>query len=322
MQVILQGSLRHFPPAELLRFLGGGKHAGTLDLQSEDGARTRLFFRDGALLWGDAAGATDLTAVIAKALGADANFALVDSVVLPEGVDAQPNDVNALITAAEEQLAKANSYPDLTIFRVNADKAQVTMSGDEFKTVLRIGLGKAFKDLLPESGKSRTELSALLRSMEERELLLRDDPKPIEPTEKIEPLVAHATNSVADATQMVVNRRRMASLTGDNGDVQALLEDVYTIGRDPASNTIAYTDSSISTRHARITRAGDTFTVEDLGSRNGTFVNGEKVTAPRALADNDIIRFGRMILIFNLAREVRPGETTERAMLSKKTNSQ
>src|ERR671934_2494711 len=54
MQVILQGSLRHFPPAELLRFLGGGKQAGTLDLQSADGARTRLFFRDGALLWGEA----------------------------------------------------------------------------------------------------------------------------------------------------------------------------------------------------------------------------------------------------------------------------
>jgi len=307
MQVILQGSLRHFPPAELLRFLGGGKHSGTLDLQSSSGPRARFFFRDGALLWAEAENAPDVVSVVAGALASDGGFALVDAVLLPDGVEAQPAEIDALIAAAEEQLAKANSFPDATIFRVNADKAQVTMSGDEFKTVLRIGLAKTFKELLSESGKSRVELTALLRSMEERGLLLREDPRPPEPEPEPEP-------EVAGEQTMLVTKRRMASLTGDNGEVYALLEDLYTIGRDPATNTIALADSSISTHHARVTRADDSFTVEDLGSRNGTFVNGEKVSAPRALADNDVIRFGRMILIFNLAREVRPGETTEREM--------
>jgi len=299
MQVILQGSLRHFPPAELLRFLGGGKHEGTLDLQSSAGPRARFFFREGSLIWAEAENAPDVVSVVAGALGFDGAFALVDAVVLPDGVDAQPANIEAVIAAAEEQIARANSFPDATMFRVNADKAQVTMSGDEFKTVLRIGVGKTFKDLLPDSGKSPAELTSLLRSMEERGLLLREDPKPPAP--------------VPEQT-MLVAKRRMASLTGDNGEVHALLDDLYTIGRDPATNTIALTDSSISTHHARVTRTGDTFTVEDLGSRNGTFVNGEKVTAARALADNDVIRFGRMILIFNLAREIRPGETTEREM--------
>jgi FHA domain/Domain of unknown function (DUF4388) len=299
MQVILQGSLRHFPPAELLRFLGGGKHEGTLDLQSSAGSRARFFFREGWLIWAEAENAPDVVSVVAGALGFDGAFALVDAVVLPEGVDAQPANVETVIAAAEEQLARANSFPDATMFRVNADKAQVTMSGDEFKTVLRIGVGKTFKELLPDSGKSPAELTSLLRAMEERGLLLREDPKPPEPMPE---------------QTLLVSKRRMASLTGDNGDVHALLDDVYTIGRDPATNTIALTDSSISTHHASVTRTGDTFTVEDLGSRNGTFVNGEKVTAARALADNDVIRFGRMILIFNLAREIRAGETTEREM--------
>jgi hypothetical protein len=299
MQVILQGSLRHFPPAELLRFLGGGKHEGTLDLQSTEGPRARFFFRDGSLIWAEAENATDVVSVVASALAWDGAFALVDAVVLPDGANAQPAEVGTLIAAAEEQIARANSFPEATLFRVNADKAQVTMSGDEFKTVLRIGAGKTFKDLLPDSGKSPAELTEFLRSMEERGLLLREDPKPPEP--------------VGEQT-MLVPKRRMASLTGDNGEVHALLEDLYTIGRDPATNTIALSDSSISTHHARVTRAGDTFTVEDLGSRNGTFVNGEKVTAARALADNDVIRFGRMILIFNLARELRMGETTERGV--------
>lgn len=305
MQVILQGSLRHFPPAELLRFLGGGKHTGTLDLQSTAGPRARFFFRDGALLWAEAENAPDVVSVVAGALAFDGAFALVDAVVLPEGVDAQPAEIDVVIASAEEQLAKANSFPDATIFRVNADKAQVTMSGDEFKTVLRIGVGKTFKELVPDSGKSPVELTALLRSMEERGLLLREDPKPPEP--EPEPIPAGEQT-------VLVPKRRMASLTGDNGEVHALLEDLYTIGRDPATNSIALADSSISTHHARVVRAGDTFSVEDLGSRNGTFVNGEKVSAARSLADNDVIRFGRMILIFNLAREVRPGETTEREM--------
>jgi len=309
MQVILQGSLRHFPPAELLRFLGGGKHVGTLDLQSADGHRVRLFFRDGSLLGGEAPDAPDLVGVVASALGiTEGSFAMVDAVVLPEGANVEPAEINALIAIAEEQIARANSFPDATIFRVNADKAQVTMSGDEFKTVLRIGISKSFKELVAESGKPAVELTALLRSMEERGLLLREDPKPPEPVPVPE--------AVGDLTQLVP-KRRMASLTGDNGEVFALLDDLYTIGRDPATNTIALTDSSISTHHARVTRAGDSFTVEDLGSRNGTFVNGEKVAAPRTLADNDVIRFGRMILIFNLAREVRPGETTEREMRQK-----
>jgi len=303
MQVILQGSLRHFPPAELLRFLGAEKHDGTLDLQSTDGNRARLFLRDGMLLWAESPNAPDVVSVIASALGWDGAFAMVDAVNVPEGVNAQPNEIGAILAAAEEQLAKANSFDDATIFRVNADKAQVTMSGDEFKTVLRIATGKAFKDLLPDSGKSRQELTALLRSMEERELLIREDPKP--PAPPPEPL--------GDQT-VLVSKRRMASLTGDNGDVHVLMEELYTIGRDPATNTIPLTDSSISTHHARITRSGDSFVVEDLGSRNGTFVNGEKIGAPSALNDNDVIRFGRVILIFNLAREVRPGETTERAM--------
>jgi len=302
MQVILQGSLRHFPPAELLRFLGGGKHGGTLELQSADGARARLFLHDGAIVFGESANAPDLVSVVAAALGLDGAFVFVDAVVLPDGVTPHPADVEKMIVAAEEQLARANSFPDATIFRVNADKAQVTMSGDEFKIVLRIGLGKKFGELVPDSGKSRQELTALLRSMEERGLLLREESKPPEP--------------VAEQT-VLVSKRRMASLTGDNGDIQPLLEDLYTIGRDPATNNIVMTDASISTHHARITRAGDSFTVEDLGSRNGTFVNGEKISAPTALADNDVIRFGRMIFIFNLAREVRPGETTEREMSRK-----
>src|SRR6516165_6364732 len=52
-------------------------------------------------------------------------------------------------------------------------------------------------------------------------------------------------------------------------------------------------DPKISRRHAAVRRAADgTLTIEDLGSANGTFVNGERIGAPRELAVGDVIRLG------------------------------
>ena len=118
-----------------------------------------------------------------------------------------------------------------------------------------------------------------------------------------------------DATQMLrpertrTGRGLMASLTSDTGDAFPLLDDEVVIGRAP-TNTISLNDGSISTRHARITRTPDGFFIEDLKSRNGTFVNGDQVTERRPLADNDTIRLGKVIFTFNVATELQAGDTT------------
>ena len=53
-------------------------------------------------------------------------------------------------------------------------------------------------------------------------------------------------------------------------------------------------DPEISAPHARISReAGGQLTIEDLGSANGTFVNDERIDAPRALELGDVIRDGQ-----------------------------
>jgi pSer/pThr/pTyr-binding forkhead associated (FHA) protein len=51
--------------------------------------------------------------------------------------------------------------------------------------------------------------------------------------------------------------------------------------------------------------------LEDLKSRNGTFVNGEQLTGQRLLVDGDLIRVGKIIMTFNLAREEKSSETTQ-----------
>ena len=58
--------------------------------------------------------------------------------------------------------------------------------------------------------------------------------------------------------------------------------DQITIGRDSV-NEIVINDAEISRRHARLTFQGGKYVLEDLGSTNGTFVNGQRLAGPRVL---------------------------------------
>jgi len=78
-----------------------------------------------------------------------------------------------------------------------------------------------------------------------------------------------------------------------------------TVGRS-ADNEIVVNDAEVSRRHARILHqqdaAGSKFLLEDLGSTNGTFVNGLRCNTLTPLADGDIVEFGDSIrLIFTLS---------------------
>ncbi|MGI9148096.1 MAG: FHA domain-containing protein [Chloroflexota bacterium] len=79
------------------------------------------------------------------------------------------------------------------------------------------------------------------------------------------------------------------------------VSDVATeIGRVGA--TITLPDQSVSRRHARIAPRGCGFVLDDLGSANGTFVNGRQITTEAAIADGDELEFGDVVLV----AEVRP----------------
>jgi pSer/pThr/pTyr-binding forkhead associated (FHA) protein len=64
-----------------------------------------------------------------------------------------------------------------------------------------------------------------------------------------------------------------------------------TMGRG-AQCEIQLEDNFASTAHARLTPQGDAVVLEDLGSTNGTYLNGQAVTGPQPLHDGDRIRIG------------------------------
>lgn len=76
-----------------------------------------------------------------------------------------------------------------------------------------------------------------------------------------------------------------------------------TIGRDPA-NTIFLNDMTVSRAHAKITRTGAGAAIEDLGSLNGTWVDGAIVnSAP--LHDGSSVQIGTFTLIYHESRSER-----------------
>jgi len=126
-----------------------------------------------------------------------------------------------------------------------------------------------------------------------------------------EPMAAPPTPSQEKPKTTLGRKIPIGSLTTDGGaNVYPLMDDESTIGRD-ASSKIAIADGSISSSHAKITRTAEGFFVEDMGSRNGTFVNSEKITQKTKLSDNDLIRLGKVILTFNIAREAPESNATQ-----------
>ena len=66
---------------------------------------------------------------------------------------------------------------------------------------------------------------------------------------------------------------------------------------------VAWIDSQwVSRRHARIVVSGDAATLEDLGSKNGTFLRGKKISKPELLSNGDEICLGRVPMTFRILR--------------------
>lgn len=101
---------------------------------------------------------------------------------------------------------------------------------------------------------------------------------------------------------MTPTASRLIVRTGPNpGMVFDLTKEITTLGRDVA-NDIVLGDPEVSRQHARLTRTPGGFVLEDLGSTNGSFVNGERLTSPRVLNQGDLLGMSEKVtLTFEMA---------------------
>jgi DNA-binding winged helix-turn-helix (wHTH) protein len=94
-----------------------------------------------------------------------------------------------------------------------------------------------------------------------------------------------------------------ARLVASSGELP-LIEGATTLGRD---TPILSLDDAVSREHARVLVTGDRVTIEDLGSKNGTYVGGKRITETVDLADGDEITVGRTHIILRM--KTVPGST-------------
>ncbi len=117
----------------------------------------------------------------------------------------------------------------------------------------------------------------------------------------------------------------LESVSADGARItQTISKLPFRVGRD-AGNDLAVDARGLSRQHALIeagegadASAGDRLRVTDLGSTNGTFVNRERISAPRLVAENDVMHFGTAefrLGRLGLEQPAAPPEDTERTMI-------
>ena len=84
------------------------------------------------------------------------------------------------------------------------------------------------------------------------------------------------------------------------------------VGRDESASVVLQQDELLSRRHVRITPEADGARVEDLGSRNGTFVDGDQIFSPAHLAVDGQLLVGVTLLQLRTAETVASGATSLR----------
>jgi pSer/pThr/pTyr-binding forkhead associated (FHA) protein len=84
----------------------------------------------------------------------------------------------------------------------------------------------------------------------------------------------------------------VVSPTLEAGEGRILDSAPITVGRGPQNDVTLDGDDYASAKHARIEPRRDGVWVEDIGSTNGTYLNGIKLTRPRKLTPGDVVRVG------------------------------
>jgi len=115
-----------------------------------------------------------------------------------------------------------------------------------------------------------------------------DQPQPQE-LESPPPPARRAKRHRGEPRVFMISQGNQAGLSAD------LAGGVVMIGRG-ADCQLILNDDYVSTRHARVVSTPNGIYVEDLGSTNGTYVNGQRITAPTTITFADTVRIGKTIL--------------------------
>jgi pSer/pThr/pTyr-binding forkhead associated (FHA) protein len=102
---------------------------------------------------------------------------------------------------------------------------------------------------------------------------------------------------------VTVSELSLEIVEGADAGRRAALSSPMTVGRGRDVDLVL-ADDLVSRRHARVSRSGAGAVVEDLGSRNGTFVNGNQIYGPTRLEPGDQLQLGVTLVELRSARQI------------------
>jgi hypothetical protein len=154
-------------------------------------------------------------------------------------------------------------------------------------------VGVNVPDPSPDDGDSGNAPAQPSKPEPQKQILLdgaSPDPVGQGPGDAPHPVTPAAGVASAGAAAGGVSNPRLVS---DSGDAFLITEgQPLIVGREPDKDLPLEGESTVSRNHAELTREGDNVKVKDLGSTNGTYVNGQKLDVEVALQPGDTVQFG------------------------------
>ena len=258
-----------------------------------------------------------------------AAFAFYDGIDLPPNAVTISIDLSNLIMEGARRISEweecVRLLPDSSaVFRVaaNPEAEKITLTQDEWKILFMINGQRTVEDLCRDADTDALRVYRVLYGLLSNRLIQpattinADDTADATMRQGVVDLGDSTVRELDDDTSLLVAedatlsfkdvvRKTVAQLLimggEDQGTVVPLVENEYLIGRQRDAQIIIR-DLGVSARHARIFRGPDGYAIEDLKSRNGTWLNGARTTQA-ILNHGDEIRIGATDLRFEILLE-------------------
>jgi pSer/pThr/pTyr-binding forkhead associated (FHA) protein len=257
-------------------------------------------------------------------------FTFVDVMQLPPHAVTISIDHANLIMEGARRITEIGYFaqnlpPKTSVLRTIGDPSsqeRINLTLEEWKILFLIDGKRTLDDVCNECSENLLDVYRLLYGLfanklveviPEEELIVHEmreesrRPVAVSPTSKFKQDTRLLISTTAGLTYKDVLKVTLARLTLKKADNDKktfpLIEQEYYIGRQ-LGNQIHISDPSISNVHARIFKGPEGYVLEDLNSRNGTFVNGARIDR-KLLHENDAVRLGNSNFIYNIMYEVK-----------------
>ncbi len=246
----------------------------------------------------------------------DGRFLFRETSPFPDDLVLIAIDLTTLILEGARRIQDRHSFekdfpdPQAVFHLVHPPESlNLTLTLDEWKVLFLINGRRNLEQILGESEQDSTAVYRLLFGLYANQLL-KQVPEETLDWASLTTIPDDSDLLVSPGTKLSytdVLKETLARLTlkrpHEESQIFPLIEQEYYIGRQPGTH-IHLTDPGVSSAHARVFRGPEGYLLEDLKSRNGTFVNGARIDR-KVLHDRDSIQIGGITLVYNIVYEVK-----------------